>query len=798
MKFTYNWLKEYVNISIPTDELSDILTMGGLEVETLTYLGDGLQNIDTVRITAIKPHPNADKLSLCEVTDGSESREIVCGAKNMKVADIVALAKQGAVLPNGLKIKPTKIRGISSDGMLCSEKELGLADESSGIMILPEGTKVGEPIASALGLDDYLFEIGLTPNRSDCLSLHGIANEVSVLTGAELKPFEFNLTESENSIEGAIDVAIENSDACNRYTARVLKNVVIKESDPIIKARLNAIGIRSINNIVDITNYVMFVYGQPLHAFDYNLISGKKIIVKCATEGEKFMTLDEKERALKSSDLMICDSERSVALGGVMGGVNSEVSDNTTDVLLESAYFNPTNIRRTARRLGLASDSSHRFERGVNPDTVTEALDYAASLMQRSTGCEILKGIADVHPVEYVDRTVSARVSRVNKVLGTDFTMDGFIEQLKRLKLEIVSSDDDSAVIKVPRNRHDLVKEIDIIEDIARIYGYDNIKVTLPKVPAVAKKKKPRVILTDKVRNTLSNNGFFEVINYSFYAPKDVELFSMDKSAGSIKVLNPLTDEQSVMRLSLLPGLLDTAKRNINHKNTDLKLFELGKTFFKKADDSIVETVELAGIITGNRCDETWGSEKKVVDFYDIKGIIELILENIKVIGYIVKEGSSRKYLHPTVSAEIYMGKDLLGVIGELHPDINENYSIDGKVYLFEFAFEKLCKYAKKAVTFKQLPKYPYVQRDIALVVDKDIASADIVKEISSRPKNLVEDVAIFDLYEGKQVGEGKKSIAFRITYRDKDRTLTDDAVSEIMSNLSTRLEKKFGGQLRK
>jgi phenylalanyl-tRNA synthetase beta chain len=609
---------------------------------------------------------------------------------------------------------------------------------------------------------------------------------------------DINLDESSDSVGDAIDVSILNSDACSRYTARVLKDVVIKESDPVIRSRLNAIGVRAINNIVDITNYVMFVYGQPLHAFDYDLIRGRKIIVRYASDGEKFVTLDEKERVLTSRDLLICDGERGAALGGVMGGMNTEVSDKTKNILLESAYFDPITIRKTSKRLGLSSESSHRFERGVNPQTVTRAIDYAASLIQSGAGCEVLKGIADEHLVKYEDKTIKVRFNRVNKVIGTDFANSEILELLERLRLEIKEQDEEQVELMIPQARHDLIKEIDIIEDIARIYGYNNIKVTLPKVPAVSKKKSVQDALEENIRALLVGNGFYEVINYSFYAPKDLEFFSFGDEDKCIKILNPLTEEQSVMRMSLLAGLIDTVKRNINHKNVNLKLFELGRTYKRYSGEKIEEPNELAGIISGFRYKDDWSHEKNYVDFFDIKGIVELVLENIKVIGYILKNGSSKKYLHPAISAEFYMGDELFGVIGELHPGTLEYYDIDKKVYAFEFDFNKLCKYAKKELIFKQLPKYPYVKRDIAIILDKDIACDEILKEIRACSEKLVEDVAVFDLYEGRQIGDGKKSIAIRITYRDLERTLTDDVVNEIIVELSDRLEKKFNGQVRK
>jgi phenylalanyl-tRNA synthetase beta chain len=798
MKFTYNWLKEYVDVDIPAGELSDILTMAGLEIEALSYMGEGFDNIFTVRILEVKGHPNADKLSLCSVTDGSENYEIVCGAKNMKQGDIVALAKEGARLPNGILIKPAKIRGVVSNGMLCSETELGLADESGGIMILPADTEIGAPLMDVLGLDDYFFEIGLTPNRSDCLSLLGIAKEVSILTGAELKDVGFNLEESNESVSDVVDVSIIDTGACHRYTARVLKGITIKDSDPVIKSRLNAIGVRAINNIVDITNYVMFVYGQPLHAFDYDKINGKKIIVKYAKNGEKFTTLDEKERELIPKDLIICDGIKSVALGGVMGGMNTEVSDGTKDILLESAYFDPATIRKTSSRLGLASESSHRFERGVNPETVPTALDYAASLMQKSTGCGILKGIRDVYPVKYEERTIKVRFKRVNKILGTDFTSGEVLELLRKLRLTIKEIEREQAEVVVPKARHDLTKEIDIIEDITRAYGYNNIKVTLPKIPAVSKKKSKKDILMDKVRDVLVSNGFYEAINYSFYAPKDVELISSCKADESIRILNPLTDEQSVMRMSLIPELLETVKKNFNHKNTDLKLFELGKTFKKNSSGKIAEKYEFAGIISGYRHGEDWSHEKNKVDFFDIKGIVELVLENIKVIGYIVKSGSSKNYLHPSVSVELYIRDELLGVIGELHPGLLEGYGISEKLYVFDFDFDKLIRYAHEKAVYSKIPKYPFVKRDIALVVNKGTACDEIVKEINAHSKELIEDVTVFDLYEGSQLGEGNKSIAFRITYRDLKKTLTDDVVNETMAKLTSRLKKKFNVKIRK
>ncbi|RLA93166.1 MAG: phenylalanine--tRNA ligase subunit beta, partial [Deltaproteobacteria bacterium] len=601
MLVSYNWLKEYVNIDVSPQELAHRLTMAGLEVSSFKCVGEEFEGIKVAQIEEISRHPNADKLSLCQIYDGKDKFRVVCGAKNMKTGDKVAFAPVGTKLPNGLKIKASKIRGIVSEGMLCSQEELKLEEKSTGIMILPSETETGKDLAQALNLKDYVLELDLTPNRADCFSVIGIAREVAALfnTTFSLPPVE--VEESEEDLKKFVNVNMEAPDFCPRYTARYVSNVKIRPSPLWMRRRLELSGIRSINNVVDVTNYILLEWGQPMHAFDYSRLDQGRIIVKKAAKGDKFFTLDGKERILDEETLMICDASKYIAIGGIMGGLDTEVTEETEAVLLESAYFNPQNIRFTSRKLGIKTESSSRFEKGINVETVITALNRAARLIAKLANGKVAKGVVDAYPNPIPGPPkVEFRPRKANLILGTEIPAEKMVGYLERLGIEVEAKDEETCLTAIPSHRGDLREEIDLIEEIARIHGYDKIPVTLPEMMVAADEGKPTFNLENKARSVLTDNGFFEIITYSFISPESIEVLKIPENhpfRRYIPIANPLSREQSIMRTTLLPGLLMTVAKNHNYKNMNLKLFELGKVFYQKEKSSLpTEKFMLGGV----------------------------------------------------------------------------------------------------------------------------------------------------------------------------------------------------------
>ncbi|MFH1028598.1 MAG: phenylalanine--tRNA ligase subunit beta, partial [Pseudomonadota bacterium] len=638
MKVTYNWLREYVDFDLSPDQLADLLTMLGLEVEAMDRLGEGFDDVVVALVEEKRQHPNADKLSLCRVNNGSEVLDVVCGAQNFKQGDMVALAQIGAVLPGDFKIKKSKIRGEESCGMLCSEKELGLADESAGIMILPgSGLVLGTPLFSALGLKDTLFEIGLTPNRADCLSAVGIAREIAAKLGLQVRYPDSAVIEGGEPVESVIGVVVEAADLCPRYAARYISGCKISPSPEWLVKRLNAIGIRSINNVVDITNLVMMELGQPLHAFDCDRLAGKRIVVRRAGEGEPFTTLDGQQRALVSDDLVICDAERPVALAGVMGGLNSEIENTTTCILLESACFKPAAVRKTSKRLGLHTESSHRFERGIDIGGVARALDRAAALIVELAGGTMARGALDVYPGNCEPFSIPFRPERANSLIGIDLAREEILDILTRLECRVVEGDAGIVQVEPPSYRIDIEREIDLIEEVARLNGFDRIPASMPIARITSDRPSRHQQLEKRVRNILVDHGMNEIINFSFTDPGSAGKLMLredDPRRNAIRLSNPLVDEQSVMRTTLLPGLLETVARNINFRSLDLSLFEMRRVYMPSAgDDMPTEPIFIVGAMTGSRDGDGWSRPNESVDFYDAKGVVEALLELIGVKG---------------------------------------------------------------------------------------------------------------------------------------------------------------------
>ncbi len=798
MNVTYSWLKEFVDFDATPEELAELLTMLGLEVESMEKLGGGLDDVVVALVEEKLQHPNADKLSLCRVNNGKEVLDVVCGAQNFKQGDTVALAQIGAVLPGDFKIKRSKIRGEESCGMLCSEKELGLAEESAGIMVLPPAiAPLGTPVFAALGLKDTIFEIGLTPNRSDCLSAIGIARDIAAKLGLKMKYPPVTLVESSERADSVIGVTVENTELCPRYAARYISGCTIAPSPEWLVKRLNAIGIRSINNVVDVTNLIMMESGQPLHAFDCLRLSGKRIVVRTAEEGELFTTLDNQLRTLTSADLVICDGERPVALAGIMGGLNSEIENTTTSILLESAFFKPAAIRKTAKRLGLHTESSHRFERGIDIDNVTRALDRAASLIVELAGGIMAQGCIDIYPGKSDRAAITFRPEKANELIGINLERDVIIDILTRLECRVSQCTDGSVAVVPPHYRIDIEREIDLIEEIARLNGYDKIPATMPIAHVVSDRPTRHQEIEKRVRDLLVNNGMTEIINFSFTAPEAAGKLLLDDDdprRTAIKLANPLVDEQSVMRTTLLPGLLETTARNMNFRSLDLKLFEIRRVYLPGEGDSMPrEPLCIVGAVTGSRDGDGWSRPNEPVDFYDAKGIVETVLDFLDIGGVSWATENPESYYHPGKSCRVYAGRDCIGSVGELHPTVQKNFEIEKPVFCFELDFDKLVRLSRTKKTITAPSRFPDSTRDSALLIPEELAAVKIIECIKGEKSKEIEHVQIFDVYRGKGVPEGYKSIAVRIRYRSFERTLAEEEIAalhkRIISNLMDKLQ---------
>lgn len=801
MKVTYNWLKEIVDFDLSPEQLADLLTMLGLEVEGMEKSGSGMDDVVVAVVEDKRQHPNADKLSLCRVNNGVEVLDVVCGAQNFKAGDKVALAQIGATLPGDFRIKRSKIRGEESCGMLCSEKELGLAEESAGIMVLPTDLSLGQPVFAALGLKDTFFEIGLTPNRADCLSVIGIAREIAAKLGKKVRFADSAISEGTDTVNSIIGVTVEDAELCPRYTARYVSGCKIAPSPDWLVKRLNAIGIRSINNVVDVTNLVMMELGQPLHAFDCDQLAGRRIVVRRASEGEPFTTLDGQQRTLVASDLVICDAERPVALAGIMGGENSEISDETANILLESAWFRPAAIRKTSKRLGLHTESSHRFERGADIGGVTRALDRATALIAELAGGSVAQGTVDVYPVVFEPRLITLRPERANQIIGINLTKAEIADILLRLECNVVELSDDSLQITPPSYRVDIEREIDLVEEIARMNGFDMIPATMPTAQVVSDRPTPHQRMERFVRDILVANGMNEIINFSFTAPDAANkllLAEDDPRHAAIRLANPLIEEQSVMRTSLLPGLLETISRNISFRSLDLKLFEMRRVYLPTiAGEMPREPICVVGAFTGLREKEGWNQVRGAVDFYDVKGVVENLLEFLNIAGVKWVADAPEPFYHPGKSCSIMAGREKIGSIGEIHPTVQENFSLDKPVYCFELDFEKLLVLSRQKRTVVAPSRFPDSTRDVAMLAPDDLPAEKIIECVRGVKAQEVEHVEIFDLYRGSGIPDGFRSLAIRVRYRSYDRTLTDDEIGVIHAKIVDGLVNKLKVSIR-
>jgi phenylalanyl-tRNA synthetase beta chain len=800
MKVSLKWLEDYVDIGLPPLELAQSLTMAGIEVKGWQVIGDSWEGIVVGQIIAINPHPNADRLFLPAIDLGIEQPSVVCGAPNLKVGDKVAFARVGARLIDGhtgelIRLEAVKIRGVVSAGMVCSEKELGISDSHEEIMVLPADAPVGTPLADYMG--DVIFDLDITPNRPDCLSVIGIAREIAALTGQEVRLPEVSYGETTVPIDQQISVEIIAPDLCPRYSASLITGLKVASSPRWMQQRLLACGMRPINNIVDVTNYVMLEYGEPLHAFDYNQVRGKKIIVRRAENGETMVTLDGVKRVLAPDMLVIADPERAVAIAGVMGGADSEVTEQTSAIFLEAASFNPASIYHTGNRLGLPSEARMRFERGISPELTMPALERATQLLIQFGGGEAAKGLIDAYPGKKKAKPISLSRGEVKRLLGVDFSLDQIKKALVSLGFDCQPGASASEIkVTAPYWRSDISLSEDLIEEVARIIGYDQIPVTMLSQPVPRQDPAPIIRLKQEVSRSLTGYGFQEVITYSLTSLDLLNRLMPQPhplKPPPLRMANPMTADQEYLRPSLRANLLAALEANQRHEEGGIRLFELGRVYRRRPNDLPDEPEVLCGLLTGPRFEQSWRGGDESLDFFDAKGIVEGLFGHLGVEADF--QPGSDESLHPAKQAAIAIGDKRLGVVGELHPKVLDAFELSDKVYLFEIELKALLPFATAPKLFQPISRFPAIVRDMALVVDAGIAHRQVVDIIRGFP--LVTEVNLFDLYSGGKLPAGKKSLAYRITFQSPTHTLTDDEVNKVQKQILDKLSKQLGASLR-
>ena len=793
MNLPMSWLNDYMDIDVTPKEYSDRLTMTGSKVEGWENMGESVQNVVAGKVLTCEDHPDSDHLHVCTVDAGTgEILQIVCGAPNVKAGIIVPVALVGAVLPDG-KIKKGKLRGVESYGMLCSHDELGITEDmlgyepEYGILILPDDTKIGTDIKDIFGMNETVVEFEITSNRPDCFSIIGLARETAASFNKKFTIPEVKFNENSENIADTISVDVQDKDKCKRYCARMVKNVKIGPSPSWMQERLRACGVRPINNIVDITNYVLLEYGQPMHAFDLRDLQDNKIIVRRANDGEVIKTLDEQERTLTSNDLVIADGGRAVAIAGVMGGFNSEVKDDTTTVIFESATFDGASVRLTAQRVGLRTESSSRYEKGLDYNNTVPVVERACQLVEK-LGCgenvggmiDVMGNVTDMQPLAF-------RPDKINAFLGTEIPTEDMVKYFDALEIKV---DLDKMTVTPPSFRPDLEGEADIAEEVARFYGYDKIPVTLLSGEATCGMKTERQQVQDRVNELLTAQGMYEIYTYTFTSPSIFDKLNIPKDSemrNVVKITNPLGEDTSVMRTTTIASMMDILSRNYNYRNPSAKLFEIGKIFIPTTDGELPnEPVKI-----------TMGMYGDNVDFYDIKGVCETMFAQLNVKNVKYEAVTDNPTFHPGRCAKISAGNKVIGIIGEIHPAVSRKYGIETPVYIAELDFENVFLNIKTDIKFKELPKYPAVTRDIAMLVDKTVPVADIENVIKKASGKMLESLQLFDVYEGKQIPEGKKSVAYSAIYRSADRSLTGDEVQKVFDKVVKNLENQIGAQLR-
>jgi phenylalanyl-tRNA synthetase beta chain len=805
MKISHNWLKDYIAIRMKPSQLAEELSMIGLEVEGFEDLAEKYRGFVVALVLESVKHPHADRLSVCKVNVGHEELQIVCGAPNVAAGQKVAVGLVGATVPRDqhdpdgkpFVLSQVHLRGVQSNGMICSEYELGVGDDANGILVLDPKAKPGTPLAKYLGLTDVVYSMEVTANRGDWLSHIGVAREIQVIAEAKASLPKIVIKESATPTRKHATIKIADAAKCRRYASRVVRNVKVGPSPKWMQDRLSAIGLRPINNIVDITNYVLMETGQPLHAFDYDTLARHTIIVKCAKEGEKFTTLDGKERNLRSDTLMICDGDKPIAIAGVMGGANTEISDRTTNVLIESANFDPGNIRRSSKYLGLSTDASQRFERGVDMEMSLYAANRAAQLLQELAGGEILKGTIDVYPRKLRAQQVNLRVSRTNGVLGTSLSPKEIVAFLRRLGIKAVKQSKEMVTFVVPSFRYDLVEEIDLIEEVARAYGYNNVE-TKTRTTVDFSKPLNTASIQEGLRDYLIGAGFNEMLTYSLQ-DKAKGLMTGDRA---VEVLNPGSAEASVLRTSLIPGALTVVQHNRAHGMSDLRLFEIGDVFALKGEkptDSLSDFVEDERVIilmSGSVVPQQYGSEHRGVDFYDLKGEVQALLSKFWLDKYrFISYDTASALIEGALAVEI--NGTYAGLLGKIGKSIAERFNIGDAVFVCELKVRALEGNWLSEKKLRQLPRFPSVHRDLAFVVDLEMQHEIVARTIREAGGTLLANVVLFDLYQGDQVGAGKKSLAYALEFQPLDRTMTDREIDAEVNRIVQRVEESCKAKLR-
>ncbi|MCE5191215.1 MAG: phenylalanine--tRNA ligase subunit beta [Actinomycetia bacterium] len=809
MRVSLKWMKDLVDINLPVDVLCDRMDMTGTKVEAVHVLGEALENVVVGQVLTREPHPDAEKLSYCSVDVGDTTpRHIVCGADNFAAGDKVPVALVGATLPNGMTIKRAKLRGLVSEGMLCSATELGVGGDASGLLILPADAPVGMAFSAYYGMSDTVLELEVTPNRPDCLSMVGVAREVAAITGTSVREPRSRPAEEGEPTADSVSVVIEDPRLCSRYTARIISDVTIGPSPAWLAERVAASGARPINNIVDVTNYVMFELGQPLHAFDLATIARKdgkaSIVVRPAHEGETLRTLDGQERTLTADTLVIADADGPIALAGVMGGEATEVADTSVDILLEAASFDRASVSRTSRRLGLMSEASIRFERGVDPELAARASDRAATLLAEIAGGEVSKGVLDVYPEKAHARRITLRVSRMNAFLGTALAPKEVVDILVALGMFVEPVGDDLAVT-VPTFRPDIEREVDLYEEVVRLWGMERVPPTLPggreRVGALTQTQ----MRTDRIGAALRAAGLNEHLGLAFADPADMQRLgtSLGPNEVPVELLNPMSGEQAQMRWTLSPGLLRAASYNQRRGVADVHLYELGTVFWTaEGRKSPKERPMVAGVLAGSWNQSAWNAPARVLDFFDGKGVIETLLEEMDI-----RKAKFRAvelpWLQPGRSAEVLVGGDVAGWIGEIAPSALEAFEVNGPVTMFELNVKMLIKAVAPQIRYAEIPRFPAVTLDLALVVDDDVTAERMLDAIRSAGKPLLESARVFDVYRDepgmlpRRLPVGKKSLAFSLTYRTSERTLTDEEVRPVHERLVNKVCNAVGAHVR-
>lgn len=794
MLISLDWLKQYVDIKEDIPQLENALTMIGQEVEAIDIQGKHLDNVVVGQITEYGKHPNSDKLTLLKVNvGGEEDLQIVCGAPNHKLGDKVVVAKIGAVLPGDFKIKKSKIRDVESFGMLCSQVELGVGEDGDGIIILPEDAPIGEEYRKYAGLDDVIFELEITPNRPDCLSHIGIAREVAAYYGRKVKYPSYTLNEVIDSVNNYAKVRIEDKERCKRYMGRVIRNVTVAESPEWLKKRIRAMGLKPINNIVDITNFVMFEYNQPMHAFDLDKLENSTVVVRAAENGEKITTLDGVERELVNGELVIADEVKPIAIAGIIGGQATQIEAETKNVFLEVAYFTPDNIRKSAKKLGIVTDSGYRNERGLDIENLPEVIDRAAALIAEVASGEVLDEVIDKYIEKPQKFEIPLNLTKLNTFIGKKLEFDTVGKILSNLGLGIKTLSQDMLLITPPTYRTDLTRPEDLYEEVIRMYGFENIEAVMPVEDIESGLKDSKISVADNLKEILKEIGLHEVINYTFIPREALDILKIKDKV--IEISNPLSEDMVIVRPTLMYSLLANIRDNFNRNQFDLRFFEVSKVF-TPAEELANEDLRICVAIAGRPERTLWNPKPKAYDFYTMKGYVEKLLEYMGINRYKL-ERSSNENFHPGRSADIKIGNDVIGTFGEVHPDVLEAMDIKReRAYVADIDLARAEKYIKSAVKYERIVKYPEVTRDLAIVMDKDILVGNMVEDLK-RVSPLIEKIEIFDVYEGEKIDADKKSVAISIVLRNKVKTLEEKEINDVVTKVLETISKKYRGEIR-